>query len=76
MPPLNIRPVMPPHVFQQGVIVLVHTVILSPQGDLADALEGLEAANRLSDQLDRKEEALVALKEEGQYVCKTLKHYC
>ncbi|KAK3801018.1 hypothetical protein RRG08_001262 [Elysia crispata] len=36
------------------------------RGDLADALEGLEAANRLSDQLDRKEEALVALKEEVQ----------
>ncbi|RUS71716.1 hypothetical protein EGW08_020526, partial [Elysia chlorotica] len=39
---------------------------LAPQGDLTDALEGLEAANRLSDQLDRKEEALAALKEEVQ----------
>lgn len=36
------------------------------RADLADALEGLEAANRLSDQLDRKEEALGALKEEVQ----------
>ncbi|GFS20993.1 thyroid receptor-interacting protein 11-like [Elysia marginata] len=36
------------------------------RADLADALEGLEAANRLSDQLDHKEEALAALKEEVQ----------
>ncbi|GFO35555.1 thyroid receptor-interacting protein 11 [Plakobranchus ocellatus] len=35
------------------------------RADLADALEGLEAANRLSEQLDRKEEAMAALKEEA-----------
>ncbi|XP_055878159.1 thyroid receptor-interacting protein 11-like isoform X2 [Biomphalaria glabrata] len=32
--------------------------------DLTEALEGLEAASRLSEQLDRKEEAITALKEE------------
>ena len=36
------------------------------QGDLAEALDGLEAASRLSEQLDKKEEALRALKEEGK----------
>ncbi|KAH9519644.1 hypothetical protein Btru_003234 [Bulinus truncatus] len=34
------------------------------KGDLMEALEGLEAASRLSDQLDRREEAINALKEE------------
>ena len=36
------------------------------QGDLTEALDGLEAASRLSEELDRKEEALRALKEEGR----------
>jgi len=36
------------------------------RGDLAEALDGLEAASRLSEQLDKKEEALRALKEEVQ----------
>lgn len=38
------------------------------QDDLSEALDGLEAANRLSELLDRKEEALAALKEEGWYL--------
>lgn len=42
------------------------------QGDLSEALDGLEAASRLSEQLDRKEEALAALKEEGRW---PEKHY-
>lgn len=35
---------------------------------MADAEEGLEAASRLTEQLDRKEEALSALKEEGIHI--------
>ena len=42
-------------------IILFH----DHQEKLADAEEGLEAASRLTEQLDKKEEALHALKDEG-----------
>ncbi|XP_059162173.1 thyroid receptor-interacting protein 11-like [Physella acuta] len=40
--------------------------LAATKDDLSEALDGLEAANRLSELLDRKEEALAALKEEVQ----------
>jgi len=36
------------------------------QAQLEEVSDGLEAASRLSEQLDRKEEALDALREEGR----------
>ncbi|XP_061173845.1 thyroid receptor-interacting protein 11-like isoform X1 [Saccostrea echinata] len=50
----------------------LQTELNSTKEKLMDAEEGLEAASRLTEQLDRKEEALLALKEEVQIREKSL----
>ena len=40
--------------------------VVELDAQLREAIDALDAANRLSEQLDRKEEAMQALKEEGE----------
>ena len=44
------------------------------QSELDETQNALQAAQRLSEQLDKKTEAIAALKEEGQISCKNLSH--
>ena len=44
------------------------------QSELDETQNALQAAQRLSEQLDKKTEAIAALKEEGQTWCRNLSH--
>jgi len=50
---------------ERGEVASLRAQLADAQSHLDEQTEALEAARRLSDQLDRKEEAMAALREEG-----------